>query len=538
MKIGHHNLRIKRAAATNATLLALCFSSLAGPGAGPAQSQSPRQILDAAQLKGKKILLVSGDAAAEKPQAGAAASEAAAEPSHPSDDLLIKQHLEGEGYLVTLAGEDDEAAKSAGEDLILISSTADPRIVGSRYAASPVPVFTWNTVNYPDMKMSGPERHVDFETLDPVQDFQRAFTMLYGYFPNVTNPIVRALNIPRAQMFGTLYLQPQAFGWARPAPSASIVVNVEGEPSHAGVFTYEKDATMFGGFVAPARRVGFYLQDATFHYLTAVHGPAAKDPELAQWWVGAKLFDASIAWALRPPEAPSSYDPEALRTRLAAAAKGKKLLFVRRLDTPEGEESDDHIAAHLKDLGFVVTEVDQSQPDSVAAGQDVVVLSATNSKYKMANKYRDVTAPILCLEGLMADTLKLANRQRYVDYGEHGEAKESEDPPEAYLEIVGAYSEMAAGLKPGYVKYIKEPDVLKWATPMPSAIVIAILPNSAHERAIFGYEKGAAMADEFVAPARRVLLPVDNPAFDDLTEQGHALFDAAVLWTIGQPGTN
>ncbi len=95
---------------------------------------------------------------------------------------------------------------------------------------------------------------------------------------------------------------------------------------------------------------------------------------------------------------------------------------------------------------------------------------------------------------------------------------------------------MAAGLKNGYVKFIKEPDVLKWATPPPSATIIATLPNSFHERAIFGFEKGAAMADEFVAPARRALFPVDNPAFDDLTEQGHALFDAALLWTISTPG--
>ncbi len=43
---------------------------------------------------------------------------------------------------------------------------------------------------------------------------------------------------------------------------------------------------MYGGFVAPARRVGFYIQDSTFHYLTAVHGEAEKDPDLADWWVG------------------------------------------------------------------------------------------------------------------------------------------------------------------------------------------------------------------------------------------------------------
>ncbi len=483
-----------------------------------AHAQDGTRILTAAQLHGKRILIVAGEV----------------EKGHPNDDLLVKKHLEEQGYVVTMAKEDD-AAVTGGEDLVILSSTADPREIGNKYAESNIPVFTWNTVDYPEMRMTGPERHVDFETLDPVQDFMRSFSILYGYYPNVTDPIVAELGVPQSQMFGTLYLEPQPFGWAKPAPSADIVVVSEGDPTHAGVFTYEKGSTMYNGFVAPARRVGFYLQDGTFHFLTTVHGQAEKDPNLAAWWTGLKLFDTTIRWALSAPAVPAPYDPGALKNRLAAAIKGRKILFVRRLDTPEGEESDDHIAEHLKELGAVVKQVDQTEPDTMAEGEDAIILSATNSKYKMSNKYRDAKIPILCLEGLMADTLKMANRRRYIDYGEHGEPKESEDPPEAYLEIVNSSNVMAAGLKPGYVKYIKEADVLKWATPMPSAIVIATLPNSFHERAIFGYEKGSAMADEFVAPARRTLLPVDNPAFDDLTEQGHALFDAVLLWTISSP---
>lgn len=484
----------------------------------PAQTQDGKHILSSAQVKGKRILLVAGEA----------------ERDHQNDDLLVKKHLEEQGYVVTMA-KDDDSAVTRGADLIILSSTGDPRELADKYANSEIPVFTWNTVDYPKMRMTGPERHVDFETIDPVQDYARAFSTLYGYYTNVTTPIVAELAIPRSQMFGTLYLEPEPFGWAKPAASADIVVATEGDMTHAGVFTYEKGSTMYNGFVAPSRRVGFYLQDATFHHLTAVYGPAEKDPNLAQWWTGLKLFDTTVRWALSPPAAASSYDPAALKNKLATAIKGKKILFVRRLNTPEGEESDDHIAEHLKELGAIVKQVDQTEPETEAAGQDAIVISATNSKYKMSNKYRDAKIPILCLEGLMADTLKMANRRRYIDYGEHGEARESEDPPEAYLEIVNSSNVMAAGLKPGYVKYIKEADVLKWAMPMPSAIVIATLPNSFHERAIFGYEKGAAMADEFVAPARRALLPVDNPAFDDLTEQGHALFDAVLLWTISPP---
>ena len=496
-----------------------CAALLAGAPRIFAQSDG-LHILTPAEARGKHILMVCGEA----------------EKDHPNDDALVKKHLEDEGYIVTVGKEDDEAV-SNGEDLIVISSTADPREVAGKYAASTIPVFTWNTVDYPDMHLTGPERHVDFETIDPDQDYARSFSMLYGYYTNTTTPILKEMGIPRAEMFGTLYLLPQAFGWAKPAPSADIVVAVEGDPTHAGVFTYEKGSSMYGGFAAPSRRVGFYLRDANFHYLTQAYGDAAKDPDLAEWWTGLKLFDTSIRWALSAPETPMNYDPGALKNRLASTIRGKKLVFVRRLNTPEGEESDDHIVAHLKELGASVRELDQSEPQSAADGADGIIISATDSKYKMSNKYRDEKVPVLVLEGLMADTMKFSNRRRYVDYGEHGEAKESEDPQEEYLEIVNSSSVMSAGLKPGYVKYIKEPDVLKWATPMPSAIAIATLPNSRHEVAIFGYEKGASMADEYIAPARRALLPVDNPQFDDLTEQGHALFDAVLLWVMSPPGS-
>jgi hypothetical protein len=92
---------------------------------------------------------------------------------------------------------------------------------------------------------------------------------------------------------------------------------------------------------------------------------------------------------------------------------------------------------------------------------------------------------------------------------------------------------MAAGLENGLVKFTFHPGVLKWAWPLPDAIVIATLPNEPHECAIFGYPKGSRMADGFIAPARRALLPLDNPSYDDMTPQGKALFDAVVMWSVG-----
>src|ERR1017187_819121 len=159
-------LMLKRTQLISALLTAVLASGLVARAQG---------ILTPAQAKGKKILLVAGE-----PEKG-----------ETSDDGLVKKHFEDQGYIVTMASEDDPASKANGQDLVVISSTAGPREIADKYAGVAAPVFTWNTVDYPDMKMTGPERHVDFETLDPNQDYARAFSVLYGYFPNATDPIVK-----------------------------------------------------------------------------------------------------------------------------------------------------------------------------------------------------------------------------------------------------------------------------------------------------------------------------------------------------------
>ena len=161
-----------------------------------------------------------------------------------------------------------------------------------------------------------------------------------------------------------------------------------------------------------------------------------------------------------------------------------------------------------------------------------MIISATCSKYKLSNKYVDTTEPVLLLEGLYADTMHMTGRDRYVDYGEHGEPKESDDPQEAYLKIIGAWHPLAAGLKPGMVQVLKDPGMIKWIVPEPSAIAVASLPGAPEQKAIVDYEKGAAMYGGFIAPGRRELFPLDNEAFDDLTPQGLSLFDAAIRWLV------
>jgi hypothetical protein len=476
-------------------------------------------MLPPSSLKGRTVLLVTGATPA----------------GEPNDDALVRRHLQALGFTVKTV--DDGAPESAakGASLIVISSTADAHRLGDRYADAAIPLFTWNTFDYPNLGMTGTELHHDFGVIDPLQHYADSFMILYGYGANTTSDISQAVGL-KPQLFGTLYLEPGDAGWGRPGPGGTVIADFDGRPDMAAVFTYERDASMLSRRTAPARRVGFFLGNGNFHLLTAVHGPAASDPQLHSWAIGLKLFDAAVRWAASPPPPVAPYDPAALDARLSRAAHGKKLLYVERVNAGEGRVADEHIVAHLRSLGFEVDIADQMEPQSRATGENLVIISSTCSKYKLANKYVDVNVPVITLEGLYADAMHLAGLHRYVDYGEHGEEKESDDPPDNYLDIVGAWSPMAAGLPPGLVEFTGHPGVLKWARPLPDAIVIATLPNAPSERAIFGYPKGSVMAGGFVAPARRALLPLDNPSYDDLTAQGKALFDAVVLWSVGGGG--
>jgi hypothetical protein len=467
------------------------------------------QMLPASGLKGRHVLFIAG-----QPEDG-----------QPSDDGLVRKHLEKMGFDIRSINDTEAGAPPAGTDLIVISSTADARLLQGKYADVKIPVFTWNTYLYPEMKMTGPHLHTDYEIVDPQHFFARSYSELYGFGAGNTSEIARAAGL-KPQLFGTLYLEPQTVGWGRPAEGATTIVTFEGDPGKSGVFAYERGSMMYGNFPAPARRVAFYLSDANFHLLTAVYGPAANDPQLHDWYAGLRLFDAAIRWAASPP---SSADPKSADS---FNARGAKLLYVERKFAFEGEEADQHIVERLRKMGFEVTVADQMDPETRADGQDAIVISATCSKYKLSNKYVNAAIPILLLEGLYSDTLHLTAGNRYVDYGEHGEPNESDDPPEAYLKIVNAWHPMAAGLPPGLVKVLKEPGMLKWAVPEPSAIAIAALPGEGEQKAIFDYEKGAAMYGGFIAPARRELFPLDNDAFDDLTPEGLALFDAAVEWLV------
>ncbi|MDF3839742.1 hypothetical protein P3W85_43425 [Cupriavidus basilensis] len=470
-------------------------------------------------LNGKSALFVVGEA----------------KKGQPNDDGLIKEYLESRGVNVTLASAKDSAAAAQGKDLVIISSTVDARVLGDRYRTVPVPVVTWNAYSFGEMDMTGKALHKDFSVVREKVFHNANHAAYYAYSVSGTKPINQAAGLPQG-IFAPLTFSAGETdpSWGKPTLAADISVYFEGDPDKAAVFSYEKGSLMAHETPAPARRVGLFLGDNSFSVLTDATGPAAQDPKSRDWFAGRKVFDAALRWAVSPPDAPApKQDVAQFESRLASFAKGKKVLYVRRFDMPwpANEASDQAHLAWLRGLGFEVTAVDQMEPDSHAKGKDLVIVSASTNKYKIGNKYSDISAPLVVQEAKAVDSFHMVGRRRNTDYGVN-DHKESLYPPENYVQLLRPAHPLSAGFPAGNFKLYKTPGVLAWSRVPPGAEVIASIPNQPEHGTFFGYEKGASMANDHIAPARRLLFPMDATRFPDLTDEGRMLYGSALMWVL------
>lgn len=497
------------------------LASLAAIGALFCAAPAPAQDVSPDALRGKSILFVVGDLGKDQP----------------NDDALIRAHLETQGARVTLAKAGDAADAARGADLVLISSTAPARELRDRYRGVNVPLVTWNAYEFPELAMTGDKLHEDFSVVREKPFHNANHADYYAHATSGTNDILRAARIPQG-MFAPLLFSGGVTdpGWGKPARSADVAVVFEGDYEKAAVFSYEKGALMMNATAAPARRVGLFLGHNSWSILSDAQGPAAQDPKEFAWFSGRRLFDAALRWAVSAPQAPVAATPAEQHASLAAKARGKKLLFVRRYDLPwpENEASDQAQLKYLAALGFDVHTADHMDPDTRADGMDLVLISASTNKYKLGIKYADANIPVVLFEAKAVDALGMVSRRRNSDYGVN-DHKESLYPPENYIDIGRPYHPVAAGFPAGRFKLFQSPGVLAWSRPPAGAQVIATIPNQPEHATLFVYEKGATMAQDKVAPARRVLFPMDAPRFPDLTDEGRAVYDAVLGWALASP---
>ncbi|MDE1179048.1 hypothetical protein [Paraburkholderia sp.] len=205
----------------------------------------------------------------------------------------------------------------------------------------------------------------------------------------------------------------------------------------------------------------------------------------------------------------------------------KNVLYVTRL-THRDREEDDKVRAHLEQRGMTVTMVDQSAPVSASEGEDLVIISSVVSARDMVGTaFRDVPVPLLTWESDLFDSLRFTGQKKGEDFGEVSK--------EHYVNVVNAPSPLAGGVAAGKRWVYPRDDEMGWGRPAPGATVIATICGEPTHAVLFGYEKGATMDYDFIAPARRVAVFLGNRSFEKLSPDGAAMFDAALDWAVTPP---
>lgn len=156
----------------------------------------------------------------------------------------------------------------------------------------------------------------------------------------------------------------------------------------------------------------------------------------------------------------------------------------------------------------------------------LVIISSTVAAKNVHPGWRQLAAPLLAWENDLLDDLAMTGKRSGTDYGEA--------PKERYLWLAHAPHPMSAGLPAGAANVYAKQAPMSWGQPGPGAITIATLYGQPEKAAIFGYEKGATMDCETLAPARRIMFFLGSEGFANLLPAGLRLFDAAVDWAAGE----
>ncbi|MBQ4819024.1 PKD domain-containing protein [Aquimarina sp. MMG016] len=192
-----------------------------------------------------------------------------------SEDQRIKSRLEQKlGFKITLFSDEEATSPQSANpfDLVLVSSTVDPRELGNDLEAARVPLMTWNPFMYGKLRLTTGELNTGygftsegFSTIDVVDP---------------THPMAVG-----AGASTSLYSISQSLPFGNPTADAIVIAKAGTKPI---LFGYEASLNI------PSRRVAFPLRDQFMHLLTDE---------------GLKMFDAAVLWTLHGGDADTPIGP-------------------------------------------------------------------------------------------------------------------------------------------------------------------------------------------------------------------------------------
>jgi hypothetical protein len=178
-----------------------------------------------------------------------------------ASDAALKRRLETY-YQTTVR--DDGATADLTKDAIVVSGSVVASTLGTKYKATTKGVVVLAPAVLPAMAMAGAVGTLAAQT--QIRIVTAGTTLVGGLAGN---------------SLATVYRSGGSVGWATPAATAlKAAVVANGNAARVTIFRHLKGAAMVGGYIAPGRRVGYYLQ--------------AADLLTADGW---RLFDNAVAQA-------------------------------------------------------------------------------------------------------------------------------------------------------------------------------------------------------------------------------------------------
>lgn len=487
-----------------------------------------------------------------------------ANPEEGTGDRVAITHLEQQGFVVySAAGTAVTTREANGMSLVIVSGTIIGSQVNTKFADVTVPVLTWEPEIYTDLGM----------TLDAAGSDGRT--------SNQNHIVMTGDHTLTAGLSGDtkVVTYNQYISWGIPGGDAIVAAHVYGDITKATIFGYEKGGLLPVGTLAPAKRVGLYLNQGA---------PVSWTAE------GKRLFDAAVQWALQPSDenqAPlvdagpttraavgvpirlegwvtddgkpldlsiawqeqsgvTFADVTSPKTEVTFGAPGEYILVLNVSDGDLGRTDsvtvsvtdpdlspailvvggsvpftagDDAVALRLTELGYVVHRADD---DAVfprdANGMSLVVISGTVHPTTARSVFKDVIAPVLTWEPDFYDDLGMTLSSA----GSFGRTANNQNK----VTVIGSHP-LTAGLN-GDAQVLTQAQYITWGVPNANAAVGAHVVGDAAKATIFAYSTGSIMADGSPAKGRRIGFFLNQGAGASMTASGRDLFDVAVSWAV------
>ena len=204
-----------------------------------------------------------------------------------------------------------------------------------------------------------------------------------------------------------------------------------------------------------------------------------------------------------------------------------QLLYVTGTGANAMQATDDDLIDHLRRRGFDLNieedgTVNQADVDEAAA---ILLSASTDSTTLLMSLAGAATLekPILAMDENLEPPLNLVSAAD----GDRGTVNQTE-----VAMVADADAALSAGLS-GTVTVFTVTAGIGFGVPGPGALKVATVVGNANQVALYAYPKGAMMANNATAPAKRVFFFMrENVAQDLLTADGLKLFDAAVDFAL------